>query len=170
MKTLKRSIIMILSVILLSGSVMAPATTTTVEASSKPKLNKTSMVMTVGETAKLKLKNSTEDDVKWSSTKKSIATVSKTGKVKAKKEGNTTIVATYKDKKYKCKVTVNAAEEATEKAETVWISATGKKYHTKVDCGNINENNASLVTKDYAVNNLNLEPCKKCYGDVPSDK
>ena len=43
--------------------------------------------------------------VKWSSKDKKIASVSK-GKITAKKEGTVIILAKYKNKKYKCKVTV----------------------------------------------------------------
>ena len=42
----------------------------------------------------------------WSSSKKKIATVSSTGKVKAKRTGTTTIYGTYAGFTYKCKVTV----------------------------------------------------------------
>ena len=44
--------------------------------------------------------------VKWSSSNKKIATVSKSGKVKAKKYGKCVINAKYKGKKYKCQVKV----------------------------------------------------------------
>lgn len=44
--------------------------------------------------------------IKWSSTNKKIATVSKKGRVKAKKIGTCYIIAKYKGKKYKCRVKV----------------------------------------------------------------
>lgn len=44
--------------------------------------------------------------VKWKSSKKKVATVSSSGKVKAKRAGKTTITATANGKKYKYKVTV----------------------------------------------------------------
>lgn len=73
-------------------------------ASKKPKLNKTKIELTKGETFKLKLSNS--KNVKWSSNKKSVATVDKKGKVTAKKKGNAVISAKYLKKIYKCKVKV----------------------------------------------------------------
>lgn len=70
-----------------------------------PKLNKKNLTLMVGKSAKLKVKN-TKKKVKWTSSKKSVASVSKKGKVKAKKAGKTTITAKVAGKKLKCKVTV----------------------------------------------------------------
>lgn len=53
--------------------------------------------------------------------------------------------------------TINAGEEL------VWVSETGKKYHSKNTCYPINPDNARQVTKNEAVNELGLEPCRKCY-------
>lgn len=47
--------------------------------------------------------------------------------------------------------------------ELVWVSETGKKYHSKNTCYPINPDNARQVTKEEAVNVLGLEPCGKCY-------
>lgn len=47
--------------------------------------------------------------------------------------------------------------------ELVWVSETGKKYHSKNNCYPINPDNARQVTKNEAVNVLGLEPCGKCY-------
>lgn len=56
-------------------------------------------------TYKLAMLN-TSKKVTWSSSNKKIATVSKKGKVKAKKKGKCTITAKVNGKKYKCKVTI----------------------------------------------------------------
>ena len=72
----------------------------------KIKLNKTSFSLTVGKSTTLKLSNATASKVKWSTSNKKIATVSSKGVVKGKKAGKVTITATYKNKKYKCTVTV----------------------------------------------------------------
>ena len=76
----------------------------------------------------IKLTVSTKETVTWKSSKKSVATISKSGKVKAKKKGSTTITATYKkngkNKKitYKIKVvnpTLNVKSKLTlEKGKT----------------------------------------------------
>ena len=70
-----------------------------------PKLNMKKATIYVGKTVKLKVKN-TKKKIKWSSSKKSVATVSKKGVVKGKKAGTSTIKAKVENKTYKCKVTV----------------------------------------------------------------
>lgn len=70
-----------------------------------PKLNRKSVTLWVGDTIKLQVKN-TRKRVKWTSNKKSIATVSSKGKVKAKKSGKAVITANIGNKKYKCRVIV----------------------------------------------------------------
>ncbi len=66
------------------------------------------MTLSVGKTAKLKVKNY-KGTVKWSSNKKKTATVSKKGVVTAKKKGTAVITAKAGKKKLKCKVTVKVA-------------------------------------------------------------
>ncbi len=73
--------------------------------SSKPKLSKVKLTMNKGEKYKLKLRHST-GKIKWMSSKKSIATVSSKGVVKAQKRGTAVITAKNKSKKYKCKIKV----------------------------------------------------------------
>lgn len=79
----------------------------------KVKINKKAVTMTVGQTIKLKVKG-TKKKVKWKSKKKAIVTVSKKGKLTAKKAGKTTIIAKLGSKKYTCKVTVKAPETSQE--------------------------------------------------------
>lgn len=69
------------------------------------KLNQTKLYLAKGETYKLKVYN-TSKKVTWSSSKKSVATVSSKGLVKAKSNGSATITAKVGSKKYNCKVTV----------------------------------------------------------------
>lgn len=94
------------------------------------KLNKNSVTLAVGDSQKLKVRNLPENaKISWKSSKESIASVSKKGKVKAKKSGNTTI---------KCKVTYGGKKSKT-KILKCKINVTEKK-----------ENNPSVVymTKD----------------------
>lgn len=76
-----------------------------VSAAQKVKLNKKKVTIYVGKTTTLKLKNN-KKKIKWSTSNKKVATVSKKGKVKGKKAGKATITAKVGEKKYKCKVTV----------------------------------------------------------------
>jgi len=77
-----------------------------ITASAAVKLNKKSVTLDIGKTVQLKIKG-TKSKVKWSSTNKNVATVSKKGKVSAKSAGNATIKAKVGTKTLKCKVTVN---------------------------------------------------------------
>ena len=103
----------------------------TVEAASKVKLNKKKVTLYVGKSTTLKVKG-TKKKVKWSSNKKSVATVSSKGKVKAKKKGTATITAKVGKKKYKCKVTVKKKSipiESIELSDTSlqgYVGATGR--------------------------------------------
>lgn len=78
---------------------------TDVYAAKKPKLSKTRITLTVGKTYKLKVKNN-KKKVTWKSSNKKIATVTSSGKVKAKKAGTVKITAKIKNKKLVCKVIV----------------------------------------------------------------
>ena len=90
MKSVKKKITAMLLAILLifSGSmiavdVMQPVT---VAAASAVKLNKTSLTMTKGKTYQLKLRP-TQKKVKWSSSRKTVVSVSKSGKIWPKTGG-----------------------------------------------------------------------------------
>ena len=96
-----------LSTALLFALIASLMPSSMVEASKKVKLNKTKLVLKEGKTYVLKLKNN-KKKVKWSSSKKAVATVNAKGKVKAKKAGSAKITAKVKKKKYICKVTVQA--------------------------------------------------------------
>ena len=70
--------------------------------------------LTIGRSFTLKVKG-TKKKVKWSSSNKSVATVSSKGKVKAKKVGKATITAKVAKKSLKCKITVKGNVTTKEK-------------------------------------------------------
>lgn len=74
-------------------------------AKSKVKLNKGKVTLIVGQKTKLKLKNY-KKKIKWSSSKKKVATVNKKGVVTAKKKGAAKITAKAGKKQYICRITV----------------------------------------------------------------
>ena len=85
----------------------------TAEAKTKPKLAAKKKTITAGQTYHLKLKGvSKKARVKWKTSKKSVVSITKkkgnTVTLKAKKKGTEVVTATYKKKKYKCRVTVKA--------------------------------------------------------------
>ena len=69
------------------------------------KLTKKKLSMEPGTKRTIRLKGAKASKVKWTTSDRKTATVSR-GKIKAKKEGTATITAKYKNKKYKCEVTV----------------------------------------------------------------
>ena len=107
-KILKWSLGIIFAFALFFGNVsIGPLTEhdVTVVHAAKVKLNKTKLTLYRKKTATLKVKG-TKKKVKWSSSNKKVATVSKKGKVTAKKKGTATITARVGKKKYRCNVTV----------------------------------------------------------------
>lgn len=147
-----------------------------------PKLNTTKVTLAKGEYTQLKI-NGTNQKVTWSSSNKKVATVSKAGKVSAKKKGTVTITATVLNKKYTCKVTVkspassntqsnassgtqNSTTSSTEQTDTavsgsVWIPTNGgKKYHSVSTCSGMVD--PSYVTLEEAIA-LGFDACKKCH-------
>lgn len=100
------------------------------------KLNKNSVTLAVGDSQKLKVKNLPDNaKISWKSSKESIASVSKKGKVKAKKIGNTTI---------KCKVTYGGKKSKT-KTLKCKINVTEKKAYNP---------SAVYMTKDISLAGL----------------
>lgn len=83
---------------------------TDVSASAKPRLNMKKAAIYVGGTVKLKILHK-KKKVKWSSSNKKIASVSKKGLVKGKKKGTVKITAKTSGRKYTCKVTVKAKKQ-----------------------------------------------------------
>lgn len=114
-------------------------------AKAKPKLSVKSKTLTVGKTYKIKLKNS-GSKVKWKSSKKSVVSIQKKKgnvvTVKAKKPGKATITATYKKKKYKCKITVKQKKEQV--ADNPVLNATDVTLYKKSELyGNYIKQDAS---------------------------
>lgn len=111
--------------------------TTTITASAATvKLNKTKATLYVGQTVTLKVQN-TSNTVKWSTSKKSVATVSAKGKVTAKKAGTAKITAKVNGKKYTCKITVKNKVGTRQNPADAWkgvnISTYTGKYYFKLN-------------------------------------
>lgn len=138
-------IIVMCTVLFVGCAFTTPAATGTLEAhaASKVKISKTKATITKGKTLQLKVKG-TKKKVKWTSSKKSVATVNKKGKVTAKKAGKATITAKIGKKKYRCKVTVknpSAIKISNTKAtilqgETLQLKMKGTKKKAKWSSSN----------------------------------
>lgn len=99
-----------LLLVLLLGSACAAGAEESASGGSSPRLSKTSILMIRGKSYRLKISgNETSAKVKWRSANKKVATVSSTGKVKAKAAGKTKITAKVGGVKLRCKVTVVSA-------------------------------------------------------------
>lgn len=96
----KRTILFVITFILI-----LPILSITIYAASNIKLNKSAVTLHTNETVSLKLLNNRRK-IKWSSSNKEVASVSKNGKVKAKKSGTAMVTAKTNNKKYRCKITV----------------------------------------------------------------
>lgn len=96
---------------------------TPVDAKSKVKLNITKATLSIGGSINLKLLNN-KKKVTWKSSNKKVASVTKKGKVKAKKKGKASIVAKVGKKKYTCKVTVGSVSKKSTKKNTKNVKKT----------------------------------------------
>lgn len=106
-KMKKRVAVVLLFALCLAQIPVAPKAKT-----KKVKLNLTKVSLLQGATVQLKLLNKKAGAVKWYSKNEKKATVTKKGKVTAKKTGSVVVYAKYKKKQYKCKVTVKAPVKA----------------------------------------------------------
>lgn len=115
MKALKRTVVLMMSVLMLIATFSMAFTSSAASKKkvTKVKLNKTSITMYTTQTYTLKAtispSNASNKKVKWTTSNKNVATVSSSGKITAKKKGTATITCTAQDgskKKATCKVTV----------------------------------------------------------------
>lgn len=90
-----------------------------VEAATSIKLSTTEAILQKGDSFTLTVKG-TKKKIKWSSSKKNVATVSKSGVVKAKKTGTTYITAKVGKQKIKCKVVVKSKKSIQKKIMQIY--------------------------------------------------
>ena len=157
MKLLKKfllSTLIVLTTLVMTSSTIPQIQTSYAAQSSAVRLNTTKKTLKVGKTYTLKI-SGTKKKVKWSSSKKSVATVSSKGKITAKKKGTATITAKVGNKKYNCKITV-----VNNSSSTVYITKTGKKYH-RSGCSYLRK--SKIKTTLSKAKSRGYTPCKRCY-------
>ena len=79
------------------------------------KISRKKVVLATGKSKKLKLDGvKKKNKIRWKSSDKKVVSVSRNGKIKARRNGSAVVTARYQNKKYKCKVLVvpKAAKQA----------------------------------------------------------
>lgn len=109
--------IMLLAVQLFAGR------TDVLAASGQSALNISNISLSVGQSQTLKVSNA--KNVKWTSSRKSVVSVSQKGTIKAKKAGKATITASFSGKKLTCSVVVNKPSSSKKDVLVVYFSQTG---------------------------------------------
>lgn len=132
----KRSRVTSLLAMLLAVMVMFASIPGMAEAKSKIKINVNNITLQMGKTRQLSLAGISQKankKVAWKSSKKSVASVSAKGRVKAKKRGTTVISAKYKGRTYRCKVKVVEKSNASAKNMSIRIAVGKKILYAKLD-------------------------------------
>ena len=163
MKNLRKICIIIFTALIFAVSI--PST----NASAKVAISKTKQTLYVGQELKLSI-TGTKSSVKWSTSNKTVATVSK-GKVVAKKAGTANITAKIGKKSYVCKITVkNLSLTSTNlvlyEGSTKTIKLTGA--YQKVTWSTSNKNvatvsNGKIVAKKAGTVKITAKTGKKSY-------
>lgn len=104
MKKLLQHAVVIMLVIALAVT-MIPTTAIPTGAAVKPILSKKSVSISIGETAKLKVKNASKANITFQSRKPAVASVTRNGKITGKAAGSTKIIVTVKKNGQKSKLT-----------------------------------------------------------------
>ncbi|WFR56643.1 Ig-like domain-containing protein [Anaerocolumna sp. AGMB13025] len=118
----------LMMVLTLVSPSIVPVSSIAVAQAAAINLSKKEITLEVGKSQTLKI-TGTKQKVTWSSGKKTVATVSSTGKVTAKGVGTTVITAAVNKKKYTCKVTVTAAKVVNPKVTNAPFAAQEEKYN-----------------------------------------
>lgn len=103
MKLMKK-VISIITILIVLSTILFPS-----QVSAAAKISKSKTTMRVGESTTLKV-TGTKEKITWSTSNNKVATVSQVGKVTAKSEGTTSIVAKIGKNKHTCKVTVKGSD------------------------------------------------------------
>lgn len=93
----------------------------------------------------------------FKSNKPKVVSVNSKGVMTAKATGSAVITGKYKKVTWKYKVTVKKAPTV---SKSVWITSTGKKYHSRSTCSNMKKPQKISLSK---AKSLGYSACKKCF-------
>lgn len=133
--TLKKLSTLLIFGVLLLGCVLGNPLLTSAKAKQKPYFKKTSVKIYCGTTKQLKLRRA-KGRITWKSSKKSVVSVSKKGKITGKKPGKAYIVAKCRNGKRKCRVTVKRGYTLSFAKKQVSIEV-GEKYSNPAKKSNV---------------------------------
>lgn len=126
---MKKLILAICATLLLALSCPGPLINLpAAKVSAATKINKKKVTLIKGQSTTLKITGNRKK-IKWTSNKKSVATVNSSGKITAKKKGTAKITAKIGQKKYSCNIIVQTPTISTKKA-TIYV---GSKKVLKVN-------------------------------------
>lgn len=130
--------------------------TVTVE---KPKLNKSSISLVLGDTSTVKLTGTTYK-VTYSSSNPKIAKVNNQGKITPVAEGTTTIKAKANEKTYKCTVKVNTVKVTTQMVKCTTCGGAGTvKCGVCGGAGSVTERRYDIYSKTYVKKTIKCNVC-----------
>lgn len=178
---MKKILCAILTIGLLLGGVLPSDTALSAQTQMKtqtektaPHLNYTKKTLQKGKSVTLKLVGGTAKS--WKSSNEKIASVTKKGKVTAKKVGSATITCKGKDgKNYKCKITVKKASDSSELSEkTVYNKMIAMKEQYPEGMPWTNDNfyawNGGIYTGGYGCMGFAFILSDAAFGTLPARK
>ena len=168
MKTKKIICILISLIVLLTSFSVTAYANAAQKNKTSISISKKSVTLTKGKTYKLKMKNANAKKVKWSSKNKKVATV-KNGRITAKSVGKTTIIAKYKKKTYKCKVTVKAKKKPTTTKKETTTNQGKKKESTTSSETTTNTTTTSTTSTTQSTNEPVSETTTQETSEVTSE-
>lgn len=100
----------------------------------------------------------------WKTSKKKVVSITKAGKIKAKKKGTAKITVTLKSgKKATCTIKVTKKPKASKKGGSVYITRTGVRYHCDKYCWGLRNAAALYKVSLSTAKKKGLTPCHVCY-------
>lgn len=146
---------LLLAMLVTSNGISDVALAATKKSAGTPKLSTKSVTLTEGKSKKVTVKKKPAGaKIKWFSKNKKIATVSKAGKITAKKKGNTTIVCkvTYKKNKKKVTKTLTVKVKVTKAATSYNKEADMKRSNLTTE----HKSKNGLLTRDNGMMRKNI--------------